>query len=276
MTSYNIANAFNYVNRQSPIIVMSPHSGINYSHDFMQQTSLSLEELRESEDCHVNRIFANFSDKYSSLTANFPRVFVDVNRSPLDIDPDMWLKNNLSNIFYKNNPKVIWGIGVFHRVSIKGNIIYENKLPIIEARRRLFEYYFPYHKKIKEMIKHKKIFFDKILALDFHSMSSKIVSSDIDIVLSNGDGKTCDNHILKDIKNIFIQHNYNVLLNKPFKGGFISHFHSNPKCNIHIIQVEINKKVYMCEKTFKIKKKEMIKIQKCFNDIISKIYPKIK
>ena len=276
MTSYDISNAFNYVDSQSPIIIMSPHSGINYSNYFMQQTCLSLEELRESEDCYVNKIFDKSSYKYSSITANFPRVFVDVNRSPLDIDPDMWLKNNLSNIFFKNSPKVIWGIGVFHRVSIKGNIIYANKLSIIEARRRLFRYYFPYHKKIKEMIKKKKLLFNKILALDFHSMASKIVSSDIDIVLSNGNGKTSDNQILNDIKNIFIEHNYNVLLNNPFKGGFISHFHSNPKCNIHVIQVEINKKVYMCEKSFKIKQNEMIKIQKCFDDLILRFYSKIK
>ena len=59
-----------------------------------------------------------------------------------------------------------------------------------EARLRLFKYYFPYHRKIKEIIKDKKNHFKKILAFDLHSMASKIVPEDVDIVLSNSDNKT--------------------------------------------------------------------------------------
>ena len=149
-------NPFSFSINSSPVLAMSPHSGSNYSKHFMQQTCLSLHELRESEDCHVNEILDSKSKKYSTLTANFPRVFVDVNRSPLDIDPDMWKKNNLKNIFFKDNSKVLAGIGIFHKVSLNGNRIYSQRLSIIEAKYRLFNYYFPYHKKIKEIVKKTK------------------------------------------------------------------------------------------------------------------------
>ncbi len=158
---------FSFNINSSPVLAMSPHSGTNYSKHFMQQTSLSLSELRESEDCHVNKILDVKSKKYSTLIANFPRIFVDVNRSPLDIDPDMWEQNNLKKIFFKDSSKVREGIGIFHRVSLNGNGIYSQKLNIIEAKYRLFNYYFPYHKKIKEILKKKKMSTKKYLFLTY-------------------------------------------------------------------------------------------------------------
>ncbi len=255
---------------------MSPHAGTNYSKHLMSQTNLSLKELRASEDFYINTIIGTKQNKCTVLSANFPRVFIDVNRSPLDIDPDMLKINKLNEIFFKDSPKVISGIGVFHRVSFNGHIIYPYKLSINEARQRLFKYYFPYHRKIKEIIKNKKKLFKKILAFDLHSMASKIVPDDVDIVLSNDDNKTCDNKTMIIVKNIFNAHNYKVALNNPFKGGFISRFHAKPNKNVNIIQVEINKKVYMYEKNLKIKKIEMKRLQNCISDLIIKTYNTIK
>ena len=87
-------SAYSFRNCISPIIVMSPHAGTNYSESFMSQTNLSLTELRASEDFYVNKIINSECNKCTFLSANFPRVFVDVNRSPLDIDPDMLKKIN--------------------------------------------------------------------------------------------------------------------------------------------------------------------------------------
>ena len=265
-------NVFSLKDCKSPIILMSPHSGTNYSKSFMSQTNLSLRELRSSEDIHINAIIGSKQNKCSVISANFPRVFIDVNRSPLDIDPDMLKKNKLNEIFFQDSPKVISGIGVFHRVSFNGHIIYPHKLSINEARKRLFKYYFPYHRKIKNLIKNKKKYFKKIIAIDLHSMASKIVPKNVDVVLSNGFNKTSDNNTITTVKNIFNAHYYKVALNDPFTGGFISQYYGRPHLNVNVIQVEINKKIYMCEKSLEIKEKEMIRLQNCISDLIAKIY----
>jgi len=46
---------------------------------------------------------------------------------------------------------------------------------------------------------------------------------------------------------------YRVGLNKPYAGGHITEFYGRPAECIHALQIEINRGLYVCEKTFEIK-----------------------
>ena len=257
--------------RDSPIVIMAPHSGRNYDKCFLKQTNLSIQDLRGSEDAYVDKIFFSNLGDFSFIKANFPRIFIDVNRSPLEIDSLMWENNKFKKLFNQKTSKVLSGIGVFPKVNINGEIIYSCRLPFEEAKRRLFTYYFPYHKKIREIIKLSKKKYKKIIALDCHSMSSDIVDVDTDIVLSNGEGKTSDYDTLYFVKNVLNSFGLKVNINDPFKGGFISYYHADVKRGINFIQIEINKKLYMCQKNFVVKEKELKKLKKCFKSLIHSI-----
>ena len=41
--------------------------------------------------------------------------------------------------------------------------------------------------------------------------------------------------------------------------------------NVHVIQIEINKKVYFSEKSFSVKNRNFNKLKNCFSDIINYI-----
>ena len=73
------------------------------------------------------------------------------------------------------------------------------------------------------------------------------------------------------MKKSFYNHNYNINTNDPFKGGFITTNYGNPKNNIHFIQIEINKKLYMDEKSMKLKKDNFSKLKVCFDNLIKDI-----
>ena len=148
----------------------------------------------------IDKLFFPHSKKFSYLHANFPRIIVDANRSPLEIDKTMWENNNLDNLFDVNSLRVLNGIGVFAKYNLFGQYIYSAKIPFSEAKWRLLKFYFPYHKKIKEIIKKTKENHKKIIALDCHSMSSELVSSKTDIVISNVNNKSCSNEILLLVK----------------------------------------------------------------------------
>ena len=250
---------------------MLPHSGRQYENIFLEQTKLKINTLRETEDAYLDKILLDKFSNISFIAANFPRIFIDVNRSPLEIDENMLEKNNISQIFSKNSVKVNYGIGVFAKVNNLGKNIYDEKLSIDEIRRRLHFYYFPYHKKIRSFLsktldKHKVV-----IGLDCHSMSSNIVDKNLDVVLSNLDGIAADYEILHIMQAIFKANNYKVSINNPFKGGFISQKYGNPKKNIHIIQIELNKKLYLDEINFKLKEEGVKKIQKCFKMFLESI-----
>ena len=70
---------------------------------------------------------------------------------------------------------------------------------------------------------------------------------------------------------IVIGDGYKVKINIPFIGGFITQHYGKPINNVHAIQIEINKKVYLSEKSFTVKNRNFNKLKNCFSDIINYI-----
>ena len=68
-------------------------------------------------------------------------------------------------------------------------------------------------------------------------MSSEIVENNIDIVLSDNNGKAADKKYIKGLKEIFNKYNYNVSINMQFKGCFTTKYYGKPYENVHAIQI---------------------------------------
>ena len=72
-------------------------------------------------------------------------------------------------------------------------------------------------------------------------------NKDIDIVLGNNMGISISQSLFLNIKNIFIEHGFNIKVNEPYSGGFITKYYGNPKNGINVIQIEINRSKYIDE-----------------------------
>ena len=262
----------NRVSNSSSLIVTVPHSGRLYEEKFLDQTSLDLDELRKTEDHYIDLLFDDDKLNYNFVKANFPRIFVDVNRSPLEIDQTMWkINSNIIKTNYLNSSKVQAGIGVIPKYSFNGMKIYNTKLSFSEARSRLLNYYFPYHKVLKFLIKTIKFKYKYLVALDCHSMASVLVSEDTDIILGNNFGKNSSMALLDSIAKIFFSYGYRVKKNYLFKGGFITKQYGKPLLDNHFVQIEINKKIYINEENLKIKQDQFNILKICFSKIIDYI-----
>lgn len=256
--------------QKSFLFLNSSHSGRNYS-DFVKYFSnLSVNDMRKSEDTYIDLLFDNKMLNINYLIANFPRIYVDLNRSPLELDASMWSGKFNASIFNKSQ-KVNSGIGVIPKVCFNGKKIYNDLLLFKEARRRLLNYYFPYHKKIRMLIDYIKKNHNKVIILDCHSMSSEIVSESTDIVLSNDRNKSANPIITNILQKLFEAHGYKVSINNPFEGGFITKYYGKPINHVNVIQIEINKKLYLVEENFNIDMKNFNKLKNCFSDIINYI-----
>ena len=256
--------------KQSFLFLNSSHSGRNYSDFSKYFSNLSISDMRKSEDTYMDLLFANKKLNINLLTANFPRIFVDLNRSPLELDPSMWHGKFNASIFNKSQ-KVNSGIGVIPKVCFSGKKVNNNLLLFKEARRRLLNYYFPYHRKFRMLIDFIKKHHNKVIILDCHSMSSEIVSESTDIVLSNNRNKSANPIITNILQKLFESYGYKVSINNPFEGGFITKYYGRPVNSINVIQIEVNKKLYLFEENFKVDKKNFNKLKNCFSDIINYI-----
>ncbi|GIR09518.1 MAG: hypothetical protein CM15mP20_0890 [Alphaproteobacteria bacterium] len=135
----------------------------------------------------------------------------------------------------------------------------------------LLNYYFPYHRKFRMLIDYIKKNHNKVIILDCHSMSSEIVSESTDIVLSNNRNKSANPIITNILQKLFESYGYKVSINNPFEGGFITKYYGRPVNHVNVIQIEINKKLYLFEENFNIDMKNFNKLKNCFSDIINYI-----
>ena len=183
---------------------------------------------------------------------NSSGIYVDLNRHPLEIDPTM-ISSKIPEFEESKSLKVLSGIGVIPKVSVYGNNIYTESLSRLEIIRRLLYFYFPYHKRLKSLIKSLKSRFDNILILDCHSMPSETLPKsliEIDIILGNNFGRSISNKIFNSIKNNFENLGFITSENNPYSGGFITKYYGDPNNGIHVLQVEINRSLYINEKAF--------------------------
>ena len=235
-----------------PLVISSPHSGRCYFPEFQRMSRVSVAGLERSEDRFVDLLLGGVVDLgVPVLEANFPRSFVDLNRSPTDLDPQ--LISGISGVFVREtiSEKVRQGLGVLPRLAAGGAEIYDRLLLISEARRRLLYYYFPYHKMLRALLSATKARFGFVVLMDFHSMPSRSVGEGSSVansvVLGDAFGTSALSDVADEAAVIFSNLGYRVLRNKPYSGGFTTTNYGNPLNGIHVLQIEINRGLYMDE-----------------------------
>ena len=249
---------FEPLGKSTSMVFSSPHSGSQYFDWFLAQTSLDLNSIRSSEDAFVGEIFESVPFFGAFLIESMvPRTILDLNRARSDLDPQI-----IADYYSRDiSSRVASGLGIVPRVVGNGKKIYSKKLTLKEVQDRIRKYYNPYHERLAEVLEQVKKEFGRAILLDCHSMPSdalnfrKKVSYGIpDIILGDRFGMSCDFRIVDFIEKAFIDEGFNVCRNIPFSGGYITQVYGQPVKNIHAVQIEINRALYMNEK--KIEKKE--------------------
>jgi N-formylglutamate deformylase len=237
-----------------PLVLDSPHSGTDYPADFTP--AVPMEALRHAEDTHVDALYANAPSAGATLIrARFPRSYIDPNRSLLDIDASLlaapWPGPAIPS------RKTELGVGLIWRLLDDGSPIYSRKLTIDEVKRRIVDYHQPYQRAVKKALDEAYDHFGAVWHLNLHSMPA--VSSAIseegpgvkraDFVLGDRDGSTCDAEFTQFIATTLRDMGYDVRINDPYKGVELVRAFSDPKAGRHSLQIEVNRRLYMDERT---------------------------
>ncbi|WP_417474704.1 N-formylglutamate amidohydrolase [Leisingera sp.] len=235
----------------SAVVFASPHSGTDYSESFMAQTILGRKAIRSSEDAFVDQLFAAAPDYGAPLLcASKPRAYLDLNRSPEELDPAL-----IEGVQKRGqNPRVASGLGVIPRVVANGRAIYRGKLPRAEADRRIAECWHPYHRTLKAMLEQAHRQFGQAILVDCHSMPHEAVDSMIppsggrpEIVLGDRFGAAADSDVVDRIEAAFVAAGLKVARNAPFAGAYITQTYGRPSRRQHAVQIEIDRALYMDE-----------------------------
>lgn len=241
--------------RQSlPLVFASPHSGNRYPRAFLDQSKLDGMTLRRSEDSFVDEIFGAAPGLGAPLIrARFPRAYVDPNREPFELDPGMFA-DELPTYANTRSPRVASGLGTIARVVANGADIYRDKLTFQDALERIRRFYWPYHSALRGLIEETRASFGYCILIDCHSMPSAGGVTDktgaaakIDFVLGDCHGTACAPVVTEVAQRAFKSLGYRVARNAPYAGGFVTRHYGRPAEDVHALQIEINRALYMDE-----------------------------
>ncbi len=238
----------------SPVVFASPHSGRDYPTDLLRKSRLDRHGLRQSEDCYVDLMFDE-SPRFGAplLRALFPRAYVDVNRARDELDPRMFA-DNLPKSADSRSSRVIAGLGVIPRIVADGQDIYAKKLYYADASRRIGECYDPYHQALAGLIEAARKQFGCAVVIDCHSMPSaggapfRSGEAQIDFVLGDRFGSSCAPFVTEVVEDTLVGLGYEVARNAPYAGGYVAASYGRPAKGVHVLQVEINRALYLDEK----------------------------
>ncbi|MGH7120081.1 MAG: N-formylglutamate amidohydrolase [Acetobacteraceae bacterium] len=233
-----------------PVVFASPHSGRDYPAAFLAAARLDPLALRKSEDGFVDELFAQVPVHGAPLlAATFPRAYCDPNREQWELDPEMFIEP-LPSWVNSTSARVAAGLGTIPRVVASGEAIYRGKLAFAEAEARVRDCWEPFHAALAALIAGTQARFGTCLLIDCHSMPAPHAASGrrVDFVLGDAHGTTCGAAIVRLIEEVLSGLGYRVRRNDPYSGGYITRHYGRPRENVHALQIEITRELYMNER----------------------------
>lgn len=238
-----------------PFVFNSPHSGRHYPERFLVLAKLDAMAIRRSEDCYVDELFGAAPVLGAPLlAANFPRAYLDVNREPWELDPGMFNEPvpSFANI---RSARVAGGLGTVPKLVGEGLEIYAGRLPLSEAVSRIEHVYKPYHETLRRLVMRTHARFGYAVLIDCHSMPASVRVGEEgmrpDFIIGDRFGTSASRMLTQSAVSILASMGYNVALNKPYAGGFITEHYGRPARSLHALQIEINRGLYMDEHTLR-------------------------
>ena len=219
-----------------PIIISIPHCGTEFPEELKNNYLPGQVESIDDTDWFLQDLY-NFAPAMgiTIIHARYSRWVIDLNRDP-------------ESAPLYNDGRLITGLTT--TTDFLGNPIYKpGKEPQqADIERRLKKYYWPYYEKVRLLLEERKKQSGKVLLWDAHSIREvvKTIRKEPfpEMILGDNDEKSADKKLI-DITLEALKKGFQVNHNDPFKGGHITRYFGRPAENVHALQLERNKNLYM-------------------------------
>lgn len=231
-----------------PIVLSSPHSGTFCPPETAALLRASAEELRALEDGPLDRLAAAGARLgAAALCARYARAFVDLNRDPAELDPDLvdWPAAGLVA-----SVRVRAGLGVIPS-RLGSSPLWRRPLRSEEVENRLALGWWPYHRRLQTLLAERRGRFGSVFLLDLHSMPSEVALGcgrrALDAVLGDCHGRSCAPDLVRAVEAELAAAGLAVARNSPYAGGYITETYGRPSGGVHALQLELRRSLFMDE-----------------------------
>lgn len=238
---------------KSRLIATLPHSGEKIPPEAHWLMGLDEITLMGDVDRYVDQLYEESLNKLSIpfVKTEWHRYAADLNRLDTDIDAEAVIGNS--------NPPGTFPRGFHWVYSTLGEKILTSPLTAEIHKALVQRVYTPFHDQVKTLAHSLLQAGSTLYHLDLHSMPSVGTAQHRDpgekrkdIVISDSKGKSAS-PVFKDLViQSFSDQGFSVAYNWPYFGGRLTEQYGHPDKNHHVIQIELNRSLYMNELTKKI------------------------
>jgi N-formylglutamate amidohydrolase len=184
------------------------------------------------------------------VAARYPRVVVDLNREPDELDPDV-VQNPDALSELRVTARARAGLGVVPS-RVAGQALWRGRLSAAELRQRLDDVFHPYHAQLEGLMRERRERMGAAILLDCHSMPSLVAAGEpaaVDAALGDRFGRSCASEVVAAAESVLRGAGLRVARNRPYAGGYITGRHGRPEAGRHALQLELRRGLFMDEAT---------------------------
>jgi len=256
---------------QRPVLVEIPHAGLAIPEDLGQELRAPLDSVLRDADLFVDKLYADAPEHGASmLEAHISRYVVDLNRAPHDVD--------LQTVPDHPAPRGVQARGVVWRTTTGGQPLLRRPLTYRQLQDRLARYHRPYHDALRAELGRLRERFGFALCLAAHSMPSRgrTLGSDRitrrpDVVPGTRGGTSADRRLIELVDAHFTEAGLSVRHDDPYRGGYTTAHYGRPREGWHVVQIEINRALYVHEATSRPKQTEFEELQRVLEELVAKV-----
>jgi N-formylglutamate amidohydrolase len=233
---------------ETPLAVEIPHAGLFVDGPTLARLAAPARAIGRDADLYVDELYADAPSRGATLlTANVSRYVCDLNRGEADVDAE---SVEGAPAHARATRGIIW------RLTSDGARVLDAPVPRAELERRLDTYYRPYHRALAALLERKRKRFGFAILLAAHSMPSTGRAGHGDPHAKRADvvpgtrGRTSAAACFIDAVDAHARAGgLSVAHDNPYQGGYTTQHYGRPDKTIHVVQVELARRLYMDEPT---------------------------
>lgn len=226
-----------------PVLLSVPHAGRAYTAGLLRLARLPASVLALLEDPFVDRLIdGGIAAGAAAIVADVPRAEIDLNRALDDLDPAMVAgAPAVANIV---SVRAGAGLGLIPSRLAGHGALWHRPLAPADVHRRIAAVYEPYHEALSGTLAVLRDGFGVAILLDCHSMPPR-GGLGAQVVLGDRSGATCAEWLVAATESACAAEGLTTMRNDPYAGGEIVQRHGAPDRNIHALQIELDRDLYM-------------------------------
>jgi len=255
----------------SPVLVEVPHSGLHVPPEVEPEIDATPSAVLRDSDIYVDQLYQRAPENGATLlVSRVSRYVVDLNRGPEEVD----------SAAVPRHPRArhIPARGVVWRARTDGTPLLRAPLTIEQFTQRLSRFYEPYHQTLRDVAAQIRKEHGQVMILAAHSMPStgrRVLGGGAvrraDVVPGTRGRSTADGRIIDLIDSHFREAGLSVKHDDPYRGGWTTSSYGAPKRKQHAVQIELNRALYVDERTSEIKKNDFVQLQRVLDELVGKL-----